>query len=213
MDADEVERFKRSTRILHWTVAVSAIVLAVTGMCFFVNAWGFVAEDSYTRVIHRVAAVVLMVAPVLYFAIHAKNSLKFLKDAFVWDKDDWKWLKKAPDYYFGGDPKGMPPQNHINTGQKAFWLVCILCSVGFMISGLIMWTTGTNGAGGFLWAAIIHDLCLIVGGAMVVLHVYLGAMHPKMTESLHSMVTGKASVEYVEEHHKKWYKKEVVGKG
>ena len=46
---------------------------------------------------------------------------------------------------------------------------------------------------------------------MLVVHVYLGAMHPKMTESLKSMITGKASVEYVQSHHGKWYEERMKG--
>ena len=59
---------------------------------------------------------------------------------------------------------------------------------------------------------VVHVLCLIVGGSMVLVHAYLGAMHPKMTESLRSMIGGSASVEYVKDHHGKWYEEEVAGK-
>ena len=212
MTSDEVERFKASTRLLHWTIALAAIVLTITGLFFFVESWGWLAEDGYTRVIHRIAAVVLMSAPVLYFLIHPVNSLKFLGEAFQWGSGDLDWVKAAPDYYFGGEGEDMPPQGHINTGQKLFWLIALLCSVGFIITGLIMWTTGTSDSGAFATAALIHDLCLIVGGSMLLVHVYLGAMHPKMTESLRSMITGRASVDYVKDHHGKWYDEEVLGK-
>ena len=158
MGAKEVERFKPSTRALHWIIALSAVVLAVTGLFFLFGSWGAAAEDGYTRVIHRIAAVVLMATPVLYFLIHPVASLKFLKDAFVWGGDDWKWLKAAPDYYFGGNPDSMPAQGHINTGQKLFWLVCIVCSIGFIVTGLIMWTQGTEGGSGYISAALVHDV-------------------------------------------------------
>ena len=45
----------------------------------------------------------------------------------------------------------------------------------------------------------------IVGGSMALLHLYLGAIHPRMTESLKSMITGKVSAEYAKSHHAKWY--------
>lgn len=212
MTSDEVERFKRSTRLLHWTIALSATVLTVTGLFFLVEGLGFLAEDGYTRGIHRVAAVVLMASPVLYFLIHPAASLKFIGEAFKWGKDDWEWLKAAPDYYFGGEGEDMPAQGHINTGQKLFWLIAVICSIGFIVTGLIMWTQGATAGSPFMAATVIHDICLIVGGMMLVVHVYLGAMHPKMTESLRSMITGRASVEYVKDHHEKWYDEEVAGK-
>ena len=208
MSSHEVERFKKSTRLLHWMIAISALVLATTGMFFFVDAWGGAAEGGHSRLVHRIAAVVFMCSPLVYFLIHPVSSLKFLKEAFIWGSDDYKWLKAAPDYYFGGNPEDMPDQDHINTGQKMFWLVAIICSIGFSVTGLIMWTSGTSGSSGLLLATVIHDLCLIIGGSMLLLHVYLGAMHPKMTESLRSMIGGSASVEYVKEHHGKWYNEE-----
>jgi len=55
-----------------------------------------------------------------------------------------------------------------------------------------------------LWATIIHDLCFIVAGAMTLVHLYLGAIHPRMTESLKSMLKGKVSIEYAKSHHAKW---------
>jgi formate dehydrogenase subunit gamma len=212
MASDEVERFKASTRLLHWTIALSATVLTVTGLFFLVEGWGFLAEDGYTRVIHRVAAIVLMATPVLYFLLHPVASLKFIGEAFKWGGDDLDWLKAAPDYYFGGEGEDMPAQGHINTGQKLFWLIALICSVGFIVTGLIMWTQGTDVGSGFMLATFIHDICLIVGGSMLVVHVYLGALHPKMKEALRSMITGRASVEYVKDHHGKWYEEEVAGK-
>jgi formate dehydrogenase subunit gamma len=40
---------------------------------------------------------------------------------------------------------------------------------------------------------------------------YLGAIHPRMTESLKSMLKGKVSEEYAKSHHGKWY--EEISKG
>ena len=129
-------------------------------------------------------------------------------DALKWGKDDFKWLKAAPDYYFGGNPKNMPPQEHINTGQKLFWVVCIWSFVLFAISGLIMWVTGTKSSSIFLGAAITHDITLIIGGLMLIVHMYLGTVHPKMTDALRSMVLGKPTVEYAKSHHGKWFEEQ-----
>jgi formate dehydrogenase gamma subunit len=57
----------------------------------------------------------------------------------------------------------------------------------------------------FLWATIIHDLCFIVSGAMLLVHLYLGAIHPRMAGSLKSMINGKVSVHFAKSHYGKWY--------
>ena len=210
----EVERFSAGARIFHWVVTIAAIVLAITGLFLWVPAFGSLAEDSYSRIIHRVAAVILVAAPLLFFFSRPGSSLHFVKYIFSWGKDDIAWLKAAPDYYFGGDEKKMPPQGEMNTGQKLWALVAFLSVIGFIVTGSLMWFAKTSiPAELFLWATIIHDLCFIVAGAMTLVHLYLGAIHPRMTESLKSMLKGTVSEEYAKSHHGKWYEEISKGKG
>jgi len=208
----EVERFSKGARLFHWVVTIAAIVLAITGLFLYVPAFGSLAEDSYSRIIHRVVAVILVAAPLLFFLSRPKRSLTFVKHIFTWGKDDIAWLKAAPDYYFGGDEKKMPPQAEMNSGQKLWAVVAFLSVIGFIVTGAVMWFAKNSiPAELFLWATIIHDLCLIVSGAMTLVHLYLGAIHPRMTESLKSMLKGKVSEEYAKSHHGKWY--EEISKG
>jgi len=202
----EVERFSAGARWFHWTVTITAIVLAITGLFLYVPAFGSLAEGSYSRIIHRVAAVIFVAAPLLFFLSRPKRSLTFVKYIFTWGKDDIEWLKAAPDYYFGGDEKKMPPQGEMNSGQKLWAVVAFLSVIGFIVTGAVMWFAKNSIPPElFLWATIIHDLCFIVAGAMTLVHLYLGAIHPRMTESLKSMLKGKVSEKYAKSHHGKWY--------
>ena len=47
---------------------------------------------------------------------------------------------------------------------------------------------------------------------MFFLHIYLGVLHPLMTEAWGSIVGGKISVEYAKKHHGKWYAEISKGK-
>ena len=206
MAQHEVEKFKLRTRWLHWIIVAAAFTLALTGLFLYVPQFGSVAQDSYTRIIHRVAAVVFVAAPLLYFLIAPKPSLSFLKKVFTWGKDDVEWLKAAPDYYFGGEESKMPPQPEMNSGQKLFALVAVVSFIGFLITGILMWVyKGTISSSAFEASAFVHDVCFIIGGSMTLVHIYLGAIHPRMTEALRSMIGGKVSVEYAKSHHGKWY--------
>jgi len=203
----EVERFSAGARLFHWVVTLTAIVLAITGLFLWVPALSSLAEGSYSRIIHRVAAVILVAAPLLFFLSRPGRALNFVKHIFTWGKDDIAWLKAAPDYYFGGDEKKMPPQGEMNSGQKLWGVVAFLSVIGFIVTGALMWfAKGNIPAELFLWATIIHNLCFIVSASMTLVHLYLGAIHPRMTESLKSMLKGKVSVEYAKSHHGKWYK-------
>lgn len=197
----EVQRFSLGSRWLHWMIVLSSFALLVTGAFLWVPQWGIVAEDGWTRLLHRIMGVVFIAIPVLYLVFKPMASLSWIKKVFTWGRDDIEWLKAAPDYYFGGDKSKMPPQPEMNSGQKLWALTAIVCGVGLIITGLILWFSD----GGFKACIILHDLFVIVGGSFTLLHFYLGAIHPRMTESLKSMILGKVSVEYAKSHHGKWY--------
>lgn len=212
----EVERYRKPTRVLHWIHAGSFVLLFLTGLILFVPPLGVLAQDSWTRVIHRVAAVVFVVAPAIYLSINWEATWKGIKGAFTWGAEDIAWLKAAPRYYFLSDEKAMPPQEHMNSGQKMWWFMSIVFGVVFVITGAIMWFSKTAAPSALLqWTVLIHDISFIVTGVMLFVHVYL-SFHPLMLPTRvgawSSMTRGKVSVEYAKSHHRKWYDEVVKDK-
>ncbi|MFC1915985.1 formate dehydrogenase subunit gamma [Chloroflexota bacterium] len=202
----EVEKYRKSTRILHWVHLVAFCVLFLTGLVLFIPQLGIIAQDSWTRVIHRIAAAIFVIAPLIYIPMNWKSTMRGIKDAFTWGADDIGWLKAAPRYYFLGDEKGMPPQDHMNTGQKMWWFIVLVFGLVFVITGAVMWFAKTTAPPAVLqWMVFIHDIAFIVSGTMLLVHIYLGVIHPLMTESWGAIVGGKISVEYARSHHAKWY--------
>ena len=209
----EVEKYRKPTRILHWIHAGAFVLLFLTGLVLFIPQLGILAQDSWTRVIHRIAAVIFVIAPLIYIPMNWKATKRGIKDAFSWGADDIGWLQAAPRYYFLGDEEGMPPQGHMNTGQKMWWFLVIVFGVVFVITGLIMWFAKTTAPAAVLqWMVFIHDVAFIVTGAMLFLHIYLGVIHPLMTESWGAMVRGKISAGYAKKHHGLWYEEVTKGK-
>jgi len=71
---------------------------------------------------------------------------------------------------------------------------------------LIMWfLKGIVPTAVIQWCTIAHDLSFIAAFVMLLVHIYLGIIHPRMTESFRSMVDGKISVHYARSHYGKWY--------
>ena len=202
----EVERYRTPTRVLHWIHSGSFVILFLTGLILFIPQLAFLAEDSWTRLLHRIAAVIFVVIPLVYLFTNWKASWKSIKEAFTWGAEDIAWLKAAPRYYFLSDEKAMPPQGHMNSGQKMWWFMVIVFGIIYVITGLVMWFFKTIAPAGLLqWTVFVHDIAFIVTGAMLFVHIYLGVLHPLMTEAWNSMVRGKVSVEYAKSHHGKWY--------
>ncbi len=210
--AQEVERYRKPTRILHWINTGAFVALFLTGLVLFIPQLGFLAEDGWTRLIHRIAAAVFVVAPIVYLSLNPGKTWAEIKGAFSWGSEDIGWLKAAPRFYFLNDEKGMPPQGHMNTGQKMWWFMVIVFGIIFVLTGIIMWFFKPIAPAALLqWMIFVHDIAFIVTGAMLFIHIYLGVIHPLMTESWKAITNGKISVKYAKTHHSKWY--EEISKG
>ena len=59
----EVERYRKPTRVLHWIHAGAFAALFLTGLVLFIPQLGILAQDGYTRIIHRIAVVFFIIAP------------------------------------------------------------------------------------------------------------------------------------------------------
>ncbi|MFC2070124.1 formate dehydrogenase subunit gamma [Chloroflexota bacterium] len=201
-----IERFKKRTIWLHWIHTAAFLILVITGAILFIPGLGSPAAGGITRLLHRIAVVFFVGVPVLYTFIDPAMALRFMKESFTWGKDDLKWVSKAPDYYFGGDEEKMLPQGHINTGQKMWQFIILATSVVFVITGIIMWfLKGIVAPGIFQWCVICHDVVFVIVFLMLLVHIYLGVIHPRMTESFRSMVDGKISKKYAKSHYGNWY--------
>jgi len=201
-----VERFKKRTVWFHWIHTAAFLILIVTGAILFIPGFGAPAAGGITRLIHRIAVVFFAGVPIVYFIFNPRMSLHFIKETLTWGRDDIGWLEAAPIYYFGGDEERMPPQGHVNTGQKMWQFIVLGTGVLFLITGLIMWFfKGTVAPAAFQWCIIVHDIAFILAFLMLLVHIYLGVIHPRMTESLRSMLDGKISKTYAKNHYGKWY--------
>lgn len=211
----EVERYRRPTRILHWVHGGAFVILFLTGLVLFIPPLGALAQDSWTRILHRIAAAVFVIAPLIYLPMNWKATLNGISEAFIWRSDDLGWLKAAPQYYFLCDEKAMPPQGHMNAGQKMWWFLVIVFGLIFVITGAIMWFAKITAPPALLqWMVFAHDVAFIAVGVMFFVHLYMSVVHPLVrplgTGAWSSMARGKVSVEYAKSHHGKWYQ-EITG--
>jgi formate dehydrogenase subunit gamma len=214
----ELLMFNTTQRFVHWLHTAAFALLMITGAMIYIpwfsQSVGLGAGGQLVRFLHRVGAIAFMLVPVIYIGLSPRESLASMKRIFTWSKDDLGWLKAAPAYYFLGDSEAMPPQDKFNTGQKLFYLTVVLCMVGFIVTGLIMWFgKGLVSAGLFRWSVFLHDLCTIAYGAFFLVHFALSVMHPLMKGAINGMLFGWMPEEYVKHHHAKYYQELEAGKG
>jgi formate dehydrogenase subunit gamma len=202
--------FSAGQRFVHWLHTAAFAVLMVTGVVLYVpwfgNSIATGTGGQAVRLIHRFGAIAFMLVPVCYLLFDPSGLFAAMKRVFTWGKEDLGWLRAAPAYYFQGDEEAMPPQDKYNTGQKLFYLVVVVCMVGFIVTGLIMWFgAGVVSAWVFQWSVFIHDLCTIAYAAFFLVHFALSVMHPLMKGALNGMLFGWMPREYVKRHHAKYY--------
>jgi len=216
----ELLMFNTTQRFVHWLHAAAFFVLMATGLMLYIPWFGnsiALGDGGHAiRLIHRIGAIAFMLVPICYLVFNPKGLFDAMKRIFTWDKDDLGWLRAAPAYYFLGDEEAMPPQDKYNTGQKLLYLTVVICMVGFIVTGLIMWFgKGTVPAWMFRWSVILHDLCAIAYAAFFLVHFYLSVMHPLMKGAINGMLFGWMPEEYVRRHHARYYEelrsKEVLG--
>jgi len=201
-----VERYAPSARWFHWLIAAVFFELALSGLLLFMPWLSAGLVGTVIRLIHRIGAVILIAAPIIFTLLNQRRGWYFVKEAFIWGKADLTWVEAAPGYYFGGDPRMMPPQGYINTGMKLYRLAILFGGAIFVVTGAIMWFfKGIVTPEVVQWCLLLHDITFIVAICMFFLHFQLGVFHPRMDESLLSMVDGRVSGVYAKSHHGIWY--------
>ncbi len=204
MEQRTIRRFRKRAIFIHWLHAASSSVLLITGAIMFLDLTSMNGGQQ-VRTIHQVAALFFVITPVLFMLFDPKAALSFLKEAFRWGRDELNWLKASVSYYFGRKPE-MPPQSYINGDQKLWQLVVIVTGLVFMVTGILLWFFKLKmPLLLYQWALLTHAAAFLVISFMFLVHFYLSTLHPRFDESLVSMLDGKVSPSYAQEHYSKWY--------
>ncbi|MCL6520943.1 MAG: cytochrome b/b6 domain-containing protein [Firmicutes bacterium] len=200
---DRIPRFSAFQRAFHWTYAAAFLVLLATGLTFFVPAlapW----NGPATRLVHRIAALVLMLSGLSYALLDGREFLVDLRQMLHWPREDWRWMKAGPAFYTTARGE-LPPQGRYNAGQKLNLWIQMVAFVLFAATGLVMWFgRGSVSQELFRWMVVGHDLAFILASGMFLLHLYLSLVHPYTRSSLEAMKTGSVSLAYAAQEHPLW---------
>ena len=196
-----IERFNGFERFGHWLLAVSFVVLAITGLNFVVGRWTLmpiVGEDMFGtisgwfKIAHNFVAWPFMLGLVWVFVTWVGRNLP--------RKVDWDWLMMAGGLF----SKGVhPPAGKFNAGQKLlFWMV-IIGGVGLSWTGVIMlfpWLAGSPADWQFY--QVIHALFAAFMSVVIFGHIYIGSVG--MQGAFSAMGSGHVDVNWAKEHHSLW---------
>ncbi|MGV3743363.1 MAG: formate dehydrogenase subunit gamma [Burkholderiaceae bacterium] len=206
-----IQRFTPFERILHWTVAISFVALAVSGLIMLFGRYivlplfghtlfGWLAYAS--KNIHNFVGPLFTVSSIVMGIVFLKDNLPRLVDL--------KWLTSLG---------GLLSKKHVssgrfNAGEKLwFWggvifLGLIMSASGFVLDMLVpnlLYTRGTMQT-----AHVVH----LVAGALIMAaslgHIYMGTVG--MEGAYDAMRHGYVDDTWAKEHHELWYEDVVSGK-
>jgi formate dehydrogenase subunit gamma len=204
-----IERFNAVERVSHWTMAISFIFLALTGIVIFwgkhiVLPWlgysGFSWLTIVSKNIHN------FVGPLFIFSLLV-SFLIFVKDNLL-RSYDWTWIK-----HFGGmfGSKEIPSGRFNGMEKMWFWGGLTLLGTVLAATGLILDFPNWQQTREVMQVSnIIHLIAAIgfIAGAMG--HIYIGTIG--MEGAYTAMRRGYVDEAWARQHHLLWYEEVRAGK-
>ncbi len=184
--------------INHWMLAVSCLLLVLTGYAFLFKLQPIGAVFggfNGMRAVHNWAGVVFIVS---LFA----TLFNYLRESLTFDADDWAWIRMGGGY-LSRSAKKAPPMGKLNTGQKFYYLAILAAGTAIAASGLVIWLLpGTRMI--TLVSHLTHNLAFILFVVAIPAHAYLGTLANPGTFRI--MVYGTVPIEFARKKYPKWMK-------
>lgn len=195
----EVPRHGIFTRIVHLLVAISFILLGLSGLAMFFHGFFFLAglfgDGETMRALHPWLGIVLVVS---YFLLFCQFVSACLPEA-----GDGAWLARIGDVIAGREER-LPEAGKFNAGQKLyFWAMGLLILIMF-VSGLLIWNLyfadATNMQTQRL-ALLVHGCAAAAVILAFIVHIHMVTMEPG---TLRAMIHGTVTGGWAWKHHRKW---------
>lgn len=201
-----VTRWSAFERIMHWYVAISFIILAITGLSLIfgralliplMGKEGFAAWAQLAKPIHDYLALPFAAGLVLLLLMWIGKNVP--------RSYDFKWLASLG----GAIGDGHPPAGFFNAGEKVFYWLLFVGGVALTLSGffLLFPNLETVRESMQFWH-IIHSASGLFLIAVALGHMYLGSIGTEGV--LEGMVSGEVDEGFAKQHHSVWYE-EVKG--
>ena len=201
-----ITRWSSFERIMHWYVAISFIVLAITGLSLIfgrnlliplLGKEGFAAWAALAKPIHDYLALPFAAGLVLLMLMWIGRNVP--------RGYDLKWLASLG----GAIGDGHPPAGFFNAGEKVFYWLVFVGGVAMTVSGvfLLFPHLETVRESMQFWH-IVHSSSGLFLIAVALGHMYLGSIGTEGV--LEGMTTGEVDEGFAKQHHSLWYE-EVKG--
>jgi formate dehydrogenase subunit gamma len=195
-----IERYTANERSHHWSVAITFVLMALSGFALFHPALFWLTNlfggGPWTRILHPFIGVVMVVL-FLFLVTRFWSHNKF-------DANDKQWLKQGRDVVENRE-ENLPPVGRYNAGQKLLFYTLIVCMLVLFLSGLVIWRAYFSawfGIDAVRFASLLHAFFAFVMLCAIIVHVYAAIW---VKGSIGAMVRGVVSYGWARKHHRAWY--------
>jgi formate dehydrogenase subunit gamma len=206
-----IERFNSVERVAHWTMAISFVVLALSGIVILfgkhiILPWlghaGFAWITIISKNLHNFVGPLFIFSIVVFFLIYVKDNWPAPGDV-AWLTRLGGMLSKSGDH---------PPSGRFNGGEKLwFWGGVVVLGAAVSITGLILdFPNWNQGREAMQQANVVHAIAAVLFMAGALAHIYLGTVG--MEGAYKSMREGYVDETWAREHHEYWYNEVKEGK-
>ncbi|SPA38134.1 formate dehydrogenase, cytochrome C subunit, gamma subunit [Cupriavidus taiwanensis] len=199
-----IERFTPLERIVHWTMAISFVVLAVSGIVmllgkhFLLPLMGHMLFGWLSYILknlHNVVGPIFTLSVIVAFVVFLRDNLP--------SRDDVRWVTSL-----GGLASGKHvPSGRFNAGEKMwFWVGVFVFGLVLSVSGWVldMIVPGMDYYRATMQIAnVIHGISAVLMIAMACGHIYMGTIG--MEGAYRAMRDGWVDEAWAREHHELWY--------
>jgi formate dehydrogenase subunit gamma len=206
-----IQRFTPTERFIHWSTAVTFVLLAISGLCMMFGKFILMPIIGHAlfgyltyalKTIHNFVGPLFTVSVIATFIIFVKDNFPIAADA--------RWLATLG----GAIGKGHAPAGRFNAGEKLwFWggvtLLGLAASAsGFVLDKLVPNLEYTR----FMMqgANLLHITSTVLMMAFALGHIYLGTIG--MEGAYKAMREGYVDDAWAREHHDIWYEEVAAGK-
>lgn len=197
-----VERWTLNERRLHWSTAITFVVLGITGLSLLygrhvlIPLFGYPGFADYAIVakwLHNVIGPVFVVCLLTVLVKWFKHNM--------FNKVDIEWFKA----YGGMVGDNHPSAGRMNGGEKLWYWTLATAGLALCISGLVLDFPNFDQEREIIQLAhVLHLATALVLIAFSFGHIYIGTIGTE--GALEGMTTGQVDVAWAEQHHDLWLK-------
>jgi len=196
-----VQRYTAGERTTHWIVAITFVLLAVSGLALFHPSMFWMSNllggGTWTRILHPFLGLVMALAfAVLVLRMWRHNLLTGA---------DRAWLGHLGDV-INNREEALPEVGRYNGGQKLLFFVMVICMLLLLASGVVIWRAYFSeyySIGVIRAASVLHAICAFVLICGIIVHIYAALW---IKGSVRAMTRGTVTRGWAWKHHRAWFR-------